>query len=145
MPSRESFLIVTNSISIPVSEVALVAVRSSGPGGQNVNKVNSQMQLRWNVMESDALPQRVHERFTSLQRRRISKDGIFQLSSQRYRDQEKNRQDCLDRLKELVLQATIIPKTRKPTKVPRGVKEARLRDKKSRAATKQNRRPPAHD
>ena len=123
----------------------MVAVRSSGPGGQNVNKVNSRIQLRWNIEASQALPQPVKARFLQAQRRRISNEGIFQLSSQRFRDQEKNRVDCLDRLKDFIQQATIKPKIRRKTKPSRRSIENRLKEKRLNSEKKQSRRSPNVD
>lgn len=142
MPSRQSWLVVDEAISVPISELKIAAVRSSGPGGQNVNKVSSQIQLRWNVTETSALPEDVRERFVHQQRRRINRDGIFQLTSQRFRDQGKNREDCLDRLRDLLEKAAVVPEKRKKTRVPRRVKETRLREKRARSEKKRDRRPP---
>ena len=138
-------LFVSNSIQIPLAEFDFVYARSSGPGGQNVNKVNSKVQLRWDVAASSALPPEVALRFKTLHRRRITNDGIFTLVSQRYRDQPRNREDCLERLSELVLEATKVPKTRRPTKATRSSHRRRLADKKQRSERKQSRRKPGAD
>ena len=96
---------VTEQIRIPDDEFEWSFVRAGGPGGQNVNKVASKAVLRWQVVESPSLPEEVKRRFCTQQRRRITGEGEFLLNSQRYRDQERNRQDCLDKLRELLLLA----------------------------------------
>ncbi len=138
-------LFVSNAIQIPLSEFDFIYARSSGPGGQNVNKVNSKVQLRWDVSASSALPPEVALRFKALHRRRITNDGVFTLVSQRYRDQPRNRDDCLERLTELVLEATKAPKIRRPTKATRSSHRRRLKEKKQRSERKQGRRKPGVD
>jgi ribosome-associated protein len=127
-------------IRIPDDELEWSFVRSSGPGGQNVNKVASKAVLRWQVALSPSLPDDVKNRLFAQQARRITTEGDLILTSQRFRDQERNRQDCLDKLRELVRQAAARPRVRKKTKPSRGAKEARLRDKRHRSATKARRR-----
>jgi ribosome-associated protein len=127
-------------VRIPDDELKWTFVRSGGPGGQNVNKVASKAVLRWTVAVSPSLPDEVKLRLCSQQARRISADGDLILTSQRFRDQERNRQDCLDKLYELVRQATVRPRVRKKTKPSRGAREARLREKRHRSATKARRR-----
>jgi ribosome-associated protein len=138
-------LIVTRSIRIPRSELQFRFVRSSGPGGQNVNKVNTKACLRWNVAESPSLTEAVRQRFTKKYRRRITQDGELVMTSQRYRDQGRNVQDCLDKLTELVRTVAIVPKPRKKTKPSRASKERRLKSKRERSGRKQTRRPPRTD
>lgn len=141
----QSELIVTRRIRIPLAEFDWTFARSSGPGGQNVNKVSSKAQLRWKVHESQALPDDVRQRFVRKCRRRITKEGEFVISSQRFRDQAKNRDDCLQKLRELVAEAARTPKPRKKTKPSRAAKERRLKQKRERASRKQQRRPPRMD
>ncbi len=133
-------LIVTSQIRIPTTEFQWSFVRAGGPGGQNVNKVASKAVLRWNVVASQSLPADVKSRFLTQQANRITTTGDLVVASQRFRDQDKNRQDVLDRLKEWLLRATISPKLRKPTRPTRGSKERRLSAKKHRARVKTGRR-----
>lgn len=133
---------VNDRIQIPLSEFEFVYSRASGPGGQNVNKVSSRVQLRWIVAGSSALPEAVAERFQRLHRRRINADGVFQISSQRYRDQPRNRTDCLEKLALLVEEAARPPRKRKKTRVPRRAIERRLSEKKKRSEAKQRRKRP---
>ena len=131
---------VSDAIVIPADELAWSFTRSGGPGGQNVNKVASKAVLRWNVAASPSLPADVKARLRARQANRITAEGDLVLSSQRYRDQERNRQDCLDKLRAMIAQAAARPKARRKTKPTRGSQEARLRAKKRRAATKAGRR-----
>ena len=131
---------INDRIHIPEDEFTWNYVRSGGPGGQNVNKVASKAVLRWNVLASPSLPPDVKARLQQQQRHRITGDGDLLLSSQRYRDQERNRLDCLDKLRAFVLQATAVPKVRKKTKASRASKERRLAAKKHRASIKAGRR-----
>src|SRR5262245_4475190 len=133
-------------IRIPEDELTWSYVRSGGPGGQNVNKVASKAVLRWDVAGTPSLPADVKERLRAQQRRRLTTEGELVLTSQRHRDQDRNRQDCLEKLRALVLQAAVVPKVRKKrTRPSRAAKEARLREKKRRAATKSGRRRPADE
>src|ERR1700677_4168199 len=122
-------LFVTPTLAIPDEEFAWTYVRSGGPGGQNVNKVASKAVLRWPLEGSPSLPPEVKMRLRTLQRRRITAEGDFVMSSQRYRDQERNREDCLDKLRTMILAAATVPKIRRPSKPTRGSKERRLADK----------------
>jgi ribosome-associated protein len=136
-------LIINDRLRIPDQEFRWSFVRSGGPGGQNVNKVASKAVLRWDLVGSPSLPTDVKARFLSQQRGRITTEGVLVLSSQRYRDQERNRQDCLDKLRDMVLGAATMPKRRRPTKKTRGSQERRLQAKKRRAGIKTGRRRPA--
>src|SRR5206468_9126540 len=109
---------INERIGIPEEEFAWSFVRSGGPGGQNVNKVASKAVLRWDVAGTPSLPADVKERLQAQQRRRLTTEGELVLTSQRYRDQERNRQDCLEKLRALVLQAAAVPKVRKKRKRP---------------------------
>lgn len=115
-------------------------VRASGPGGQNVNKVSSAVQLRFDLPGSRSLPEDVRERLARLAGRRLTRDGVIVIIAQRYRTQERNRQDALDRLVALVRRAAEAPTPRRPTKPSRGAKERRLQAKARRAAIKEKRR-----
>jgi ribosome-associated protein len=135
----------TDSISIPETEFDWSYARSGGPGGQNVNKVSSKAVLRWGVVRSPSLPDHVKNRFIALNRRRVTTEGDLVLASQRYRDQERNRQDCLEKLAELVRQAATLPKPRRATRPTRGSKKRRLAAKKHRSALKASRRDGAEE
>ena len=137
-----SHLEVTSRIRIPVDELRITHSRSSGPGGQNVNKVNSKVTIHWPVVASPNLPDDVRARFLSKFRRRINKQGELVIHSQRYRDQERNISDCYEKIKGLLLEVATPPKRRKATRPTRGSKERRIREKKSRSQLKQGRRPP---
>ena len=136
---------INDQLRIPETELEWSFVRSGGPGGQNVNKVASKAVLRWHLAGSPSVPEPVKARLRAHQRRRITAEGDLVLTSQRYRDQERNRQDCLDKLRELVLEAATPPRPRRPTKPTRGSREARLRTKRRRSATKAERRKPAEE
>ena len=132
-------------LSIPRSELRFTFVRSSGPGGQNVNKVASKAVLRWAVAQSPSLPEDVRSRLTAGNRRRINDRGELILTSQRYRDQAKNIDDCLEKLRQLLLAAAAPPRPRKKTRVPKAARESRLREKRSIAEKKQRRKRPIDD
>ena len=136
---------VTAQIRIPDDELQWSFVRSSGPGGQNVNKVASKAVLRWNVASSPSIPGVLKDRLLSQQRARIATSGDLIIRSQRFRDQERNRRDCLDKLCALVIQAGLRPKPRKATRPTRGSREARLQDKRRRSVIKSTRRRPTTD
>src|SRR5262245_37529579 len=111
---------VNHQLRIPDDEFRWSFVRAGGPGGQNVNKVASKAVLRWHVASSASLPADVKERLRAQQHRRVTTEGDLILTSQRYRDQERNKQDCLDKLRAMVAQAAVRPRARKPTKPTRG-------------------------
>ena len=137
---QRSELYVTREIRVPMSEIRFTFVRSSGPGGQNVNKVNSKACMRWNVAESDAIQESVKQRFTETCRRRINQNGEFLIESQRFRDQGRNVTDCLNKLAELLLDASKPPRKRRPTRPSRASRERRLSDKKKRSDRKRLRK-----
>ncbi len=136
---------VNDTIHIPEDEFEWSFVRSGGPGGQNVNKVASKAVLRWPVAASPSLPDDVRARLRAQQRHKITIEGDLVLTSQRYRDQERNKQDCLEKLRGYVFQATLVPKVRKKVKPTRASKERRLDAKRHRSATKSTRRNPGPD
>lgn len=140
MPEEASTLVVTPRLHVPLAEFEWSFARSSGPGGQNVNKVNSKAQLRWKVAENTSLPEGVRERFKSQFGNRISQEGDLVLVSQRYRDQPKNIEDCLAKLREMLLQVAAAPKRRRPTKPSRAAKQRRLNEKKAKSERKATRR-----
>ena len=127
---------VTDRISIEDSELEERFVRASGPGGQNVNKLSSAVQLRFDVRGSPSLTADVRMRLERLAGRRLTRDGVIVIMAQRHRTQERNRQDARDRLVELIQQASVAPKPRRPTRPTRGSKERRLATKKNRSTIK---------
>lgn len=133
-------LFVTPRIQIPFDEFEFTYVRSSGPGGQNVNKVNSKAVLRWPLTVSPSLPADVRARFLARFHNKVTGDGELVISSQRYRDQGRNNQDCLDKVKEMLLEVAKAPTVRRATKPSKGSKVRRLASKKIRSSTKQGRR-----
>jgi ribosome-associated protein len=136
---------INSRITIPASELRFSFVRSSGPGGQNVNKVNSKAQLRWSIIRSEAIPEELRPRLSARLASRITEKGEIVISSQRYRDQAKNIGDCLTRLREMLAAAAAVPKRRKKTKPPRSASESRLRDKRVKGEKKRNRGRPLDD
>lgn len=137
-------LVVDAHIRIPLTELRLTFSRSGGPGGQNVNKVNSKVTLHWDVGASSSLPADVRERFLARYRRRITALGEIVIHSQRYRDQGRNREDCLEKLRQLILAVRQAPVRRRPTGPTRAARERRLQAKQHTARKKQMRhRPPA--
>lgn len=145
MHADDAYLTVTSRLRIPVREFRWSVARSSGPGGQNVNKVNSKVILRWTPKDTTNLPADVLERFLTRFRSRLTDDGELILSSERSRDQPKNRAACLDKLAEMVRSVAVAPKVRRPTKPSAGSKRRRLADKQQRSQTKQSRQKPAVD
>jgi ribosome-associated protein len=145
MSERTLKLQINDTLSIPIAEFQFAYVRSSGPGGQNVNKVNSQVQLAWDVEASSALPEDVRQRLVQTQRGRISKAGLLRIDCEEFRTRERNRDACLERLRDIIRQAAIPPKKRRKTRVPKRVIEGRLRDKQERSEVKQARRRPRLD
>lgn len=127
---------ITNHISIDEREIEEDFVRSSGPGGQNVNKLNTAVQLRFDVRHSPSLPDEVRARLEQLAGRRLTKDGVLVLIAQRHRTQERNRQDALDRLVELIQRAAVAPVPRRPTKPTKASRKRRLDTKKRRGTIK---------
>ncbi|MCH2201104.1 MAG: aminoacyl-tRNA hydrolase [Fuerstiella sp.] len=138
-------LYVNQSIQIPRAELQFSYTRSSGPGGQNVNKVSTKAVLRWDVRQSRSLPATVRERFLDRHAARLTKEGHLILQSQKYRDQLRNTEDCLERLKILILDVASAPVQRRPTRRSRGSTERRLQDKKANSDRKKNRRRPTCD
>jgi ribosome-associated protein len=129
----------------PLAELRFSFARSGGPGGQNVNKVESKAVLRWDVARSRALPDAVRERFLARFRRRITADGELVLASQRSRDRERNVADCVEKLRAMLAEVATPPKPRRATRPGRGARERRLAAKKAHARKKADRRPPTAD
>jgi ribosome-associated protein len=127
---------ITDQISVDDRELEERFVRASGPGGQNVNKVSTAVELRFDVERSASLPEGVRVRLRRLAGRRLSDEGILVMRADRFRTQERNREDARERLAELIRQATIAPKRRVPTRPSRASKERRRDDKKKRGSVK---------
>ncbi len=130
---------ITDSIEIDEAELEESFVRSSGPGGQNVNKVSSAVQLRFDARRSPALPNDVAVRLIRLAGRRATKEGVIVIVAQAHRDQTRNRAEARERLFALIRQAAVKPKPRRPTKVPKAQKRQRLEGKKRRSEIKRHR------
>jgi ribosome-associated protein len=130
---------VTDTISIDDSELEESFVRSSGPGGQNVNKVSSAVQLRFDARRSPSLPNDVAIRLMRLAGSRLTKDGVIVIVAQSYRDQARNRAEARERLVELIREAAVKPTPRRATKVPKAAKKRRLEGKRHRADIKKMR------
>jgi len=131
---------VTPRLWLDEDEIAETFVRASGPGGQNVNKVSSAVQLRFDVRGSKTLPDAVKARLERIAGRRLTKEGVIVLVAQRYRTQEQNRADALARLVEMVREASVAPVIRRPTRPTLGSKLRRLEGKAKRSGVKAMRR-----
>jgi ribosome-associated protein len=131
---------ITDDISIDEREIHESFVRSSGPGGQNVNKLSTAVQLRFDVRRSPSLPNDVAIRLIRLAGKRVTKDGVLVIIAQNYRTQERNRADAIERLVALVREATVRPVKRIATKPTKAGRERRLEGKDRRSRIKQLRR-----
>jgi ribosome-associated protein len=127
---------ITRSIFLDERELDESFVRASGPGGQNVNKVSTAVELRWNVAQSPALPEPVRARLMKLAGRRLTLDGVLIIQADQFRSQDRNRADALDRLIQLVREAAIAPIPRRPTRPTLGSKKRRLESKGKRGDLK---------
>lgn len=135
-------LVVDSEIQIPLADMRYSFSRSGGPGGQNVNKVNSKVTLHWHIESCVHLPPEVRERFLAQYGHRINAEGDVVIYSQRYRDQLRNREDCLEKLRQLILSVRTPPKRRRKTRPSRASRERRLREKHHKGERKRMRRQP---
>ncbi|CAK0768693.1 Peptidyl-tRNA hydrolase ArfB [uncultured Gammaproteobacteria bacterium] len=133
---------ITSRIALDEGELSEDFIRASGPGGQNVNKVSSAVQLRFNVRMSPSLPDPVRVRLERLAGRRLTNDGVLVITAQCFRTQERNRQDARDRLIALIREAAIPPVPRRPTRPTLGSRKRRLEGKSQRSETKRLRGDP---
>jgi ribosome-associated protein len=131
---------ISNTLSLPLSEIDISAIRSQGAGGQNVNKVASAIHLRFDIQAS-SLPDRYKTRLLNLRDKRITTEGVIVIKSQEHRSQERNRAEAYDRLRQLILSVTIVKLPRKLTQPSRGQIRRRLEDKKQRSDLKASRKP----
>ncbi|MES2364985.1 MAG: alternative ribosome rescue aminoacyl-tRNA hydrolase ArfB [Pseudomonadota bacterium] len=131
---------ITRTLAIPDSEIQEQFIRASGPGGQNVNKVSSAVQLRFDVAHSPSLSEEIRARLIVLAGRRISQDGVLTIEAQRFRTQGRNRDDARVRLAELIRSATEVPELRRATRPTRASQRRRLDSKQKRGDTKKQRR-----
>ena len=136
---------VTPAIALDEAEIGETFVRASGPGGQNVNKVSTAVELRFDAARSPALSEAVFGRLRALAGRRMTGDGVIVIDAQRFRSREMNRSDALERLVALIREAAIVPKRRRPTRPTLASKRRRLEGKKVRAGIKSGRGRPGED
>jgi len=132
-------LTISPTVAIPDDELVERFVRSSGPGGQNVNKVSTAVELRFDVARSPSLPEAVRARLLARRDRRLTDDGVLVLSAQRFRTQDRNREDARERLAAVIMAALTAPKKRVATKPTKGSKERRLGAKRERSTVKRHR------
>jgi ribosome-associated protein len=136
---------ITDHIALDESELVESFIRASGPGGQNVNKLATAVQLRFDVRHSPSLSDEVRARLERLAGKRLTRDGVLVITAQSHRTQERNRADALDRLTELIRQAAVRPVPRRPTRPTKASRRRRLDDKKRRSGIKAMRGSPRRD
>jgi ribosome-associated protein len=140
-------IVISDTLSIDEHEIHEEFIRASGPGGQNVNKVATAVQLRFDVGNSPSLPAELRQRLLRLAGRRLTQNGVLIIAARRFRTQERNRQDALERLIDLIRRAALKPKARRETRPTLASKQRRLDAKRQRSAAKRGRRrvPDAQD
>lgn len=138
-------LVINDKITLPGSDLEWTAVRSGGPGGQNVNKVSSKIELTFDFESTVAIPDKAKERLRLLAKNTLDAEGRVLVKSEKTRDQAKNLSDAREKLKDLVQKALVVPKTRKPTKPTRSSKKKRVEGKKKVAKKKAGRRKVSRD
>ncbi len=131
---------ITPSVRIPFAEIVLTAISGGGPGGQHVNKSATRIALQWNVRTSVALQDEQRTRVLQQLASRVDGDGAIRIVAGEYRSQQQNRRAALERLRQLVARALVVPRTRKATRPSRGAVQERLSEKRKRAETKERRR-----
>jgi len=132
-------LTINQNVSIPLQEITISAIRAQGAGGQNVNKVSSAIHIRFDVQASAALSEENKERLLKINDQRLSKEGVIVIKSQRYRSQDKNRSDALEKLAHMIRIALVEPKPRKATKPTKKSRQKRLDEKTKRGRLKESR------
>lgn len=139
---RDRYVAVLPGWRIPIDEITFRAVRSSGPGGQNVNKVNTKVELRWSPSASRSLPERYRDRLLEAAASRLTASGDLIVTSSRFREQHRNRESAIERFQALLRSLLYVPPARRKTRPTRTSKERRVRDKKALSTKKQDRRRP---
>ena len=138
-------LVITEKIAIPLRELTFRYSRSQGPGGQNVNKVNTKVMLRWPVAASETMPEDVCQRVRTVYHRRVNKEGELVLTSSRFRDQSRNVNDCLEKLRDLVREVAMPPRPRRRTRPTSASLRRRRKDKQHQSQKKTRRKLPRDD
>jgi ribosome-associated protein len=138
--AADTGLVVSPNVTIPAAEIDFAAIRAQGKGGQNVNKVASAVQLRFDAAHSKALPEGCRQRLLALRDQRIAADGVIVIKAQQFRSQEQNKADALERLADMIRRALFVPKPRKATRPTRSSQTRRLDTKAKHARLKRGRR-----